>query len=65
MEMDFDQILIANCQQTVAPKMLHKVVVDGVFIQIMPLNEQLGGLGEPFHNNLPFKFTGLPCFKVA
>ena len=65
MEMDFDQILIAHCQQTVATKMLHKVVVDGVFIQIMPLNEQLGVIAKFRHNNLPFKFTGLPCFKVA
>ena len=65
MEMDFDQILIAHCQQTVAPKMLHKVVVDGVFIQIMPLNEQLGVIAKLRHNNLPFKFTGLPCFKAA
>ena len=59
MEMDFDQILIANCQQTVAPKMLHKVVVDGVFIQIMPLNEQLGVIAKFGHNYVSFAFLNV------
>ena len=54
MEMDFDQVLVAHCQQAVAPKMLHKVVVDGVFIQIMPLNEQLGIIAEFRPNMSPF-----------
>ena len=65
MEMDFDQILIAHCQQAVTPEMLHKIVVDSVLVQIMPLDEQLGVIAKFGHNNLPFKFTGLPCFKVA
>ena len=42
MVVDLDQILIADHQQAVPLKMLDKVVVDGIFVEVMPLDEQLG-----------------------
>ena len=42
MIVDLDEILIAYHQQAVALEMLHKIVVNGIFIQTGAFNEQLG-----------------------
>ena len=42
MIVDLDEILNAYHQQAVAFEMLHKIVVNGIFIQTGAFNEQLG-----------------------
>ena len=58
-EVNLNQFIVPHCQQTVAPKMLHKVVVDGVFIQIMPLKEQLGVIAKFGPNYVSFAFINV------
>ena len=42
MIVDLDEILIAYHQQAVALEMLHKIIVNSIFIQAGALNKQLG-----------------------
>ena len=42
MIMDLDEILIAYHQQAVALEMLHKIILNSIFIQTGAFNEQLG-----------------------
>ena len=42
MIVDLDEILIAYHQQAVALEMLHKIIVNSIFIQAGAFNEQLG-----------------------
>ena len=41
MEMNLDQILISNRQQTVPFKIFRKIIADLILVQIMALDQQL------------------------
>ena len=41
MIVDFDQPVIADDQQAVAPEILQKIFADFVFVQVVSLNQQL------------------------
>ena len=64
-EVDLDEVLIADGQQTVARDILLDIVVDGILVEAMALDEQLGVKTEFEHALLPPYSSSLSTARNA